>query len=59
MKVKAIKKPMRIKIYFLYPRRQDGLGVHSTGAENIGEIIDHVCRIIERENPWDRRYRVI
>ena len=36
--------------YFFIPKKQDGLFFHET-SENIGEKIDHVCRIIERENP--------
>jgi type I restriction enzyme M protein len=36
--------------YFFVPK-DAGWSVLSSAPENIGEIIDHVCRIIERENP--------
>ena len=36
--------------YFFVPK-DARWSVLSSASENIGEIIDHVCRIIERENP--------
>ena len=40
----------KIRHNFLFQRMQDGLS-YLVASENIGEKIDHVCRIIERENP--------
>ena len=36
--------------YFFVPEKARW-SILSTASENIGEKIDHVCRIIERENP--------
>ena len=43
---------MRIRtgITFSFQKKQDGLVLSET-SENIGEKVDQVCRIIERENP--------
>lgn len=49
-KVRAKRKPMvtRIDILFLFQKRQDGQQpVLLTAAENVGEKIDHLCRIIK------------
>jgi hypothetical protein len=42
-------KPMitRIDILFLFQKRQDGQPVLLGAAENIGEKVDHLCRIIK------------
>jgi hypothetical protein len=40
----------RIDILFLFQKRQDGQPVLLGAEENIGEKVDHLCRII-REHP--------
>ncbi len=48
-KIRAKRKPMvtRIDILFLFQKRQDGQPVLLGAAENIGEKVDHLFRIIK------------